>query len=325
VETRQINVTPAHSRSIVCTIMRRSLPLLVLALASACGASANSPGEDAGAPLVTAAGAVPTSCDDPPDARPAGATCVLEAKGMVQDLSGAPLDKLVMTFCGGQCYGTQSDSSGAYSIPIGTYLPTEDYAMHADGRPDHAVDYRRFSANEPPVISATMRLPTLPPSTVQLPPDGSPASSVTVGDLTLLIPDNTMFDLDIEDFGTATGRILRVASVPLASAPSYATAANVDAIYAIAPSSAKSRPDVDGGAESLVNMGVSLKNSAGLPASAAIDFLVLGDDYSSTPPNVGILSVVASGHVSADGKTIDTDPGEGISELTWLAVRRKGN
>ena len=105
-----------------------------------------------------------------------------------------------MTFCGGQCYGTQSDTSGAFAIPIGTFLPTEDYAMHADGRPDHAVDYLRFTANEPSVISATMHLPTLPPSTVQLPPDGSPASSVTVGDLTLLIPDNTMFDLDIEDF-----------------------------------------------------------------------------------------------------------------------------
>src|SRR5580698_38345 len=212
--------------------MRRELLLLVLVSAStACGASAATPAGDAGTSDA------PTSCGDPTDA--AGATCVLEAKGVVEDLSGAPLDMLVMTFCGGQCYGTQSDPSGAYTIPIGTYLPTEDYAMHADGRPDHAVDYRRFSANEPSVIAVTMRLPTLPPSTVQLPPDGSPASSVTVGDLTLQIPDNTMFDLDIEDYGTAVGRILRVVSVPLASAPSYATAANVDAIYAIAPSSAK--------------------------------------------------------------------------------------
>ena len=55
-----------------------------------------------------------------------------------------------------------------------------------------------------------------------------------------------------------------------------------------------------------------------------VDLMVLGDDYSSTPPTVGILAVAASGHVSADGTTIQTDPGEGISELTWLAVR-KGN
>jgi hypothetical protein len=52
--------------------------------------------------------------------------------------------------------------------------------------------------------------------------------------------------------------------------------------------------------------------------------MVLGDDYASTPPTVGILAVAASGHVSADAMTIETDPGEGISKLTWLAVRRKG-
>jgi hypothetical protein len=313
--------------------MQRSFLLLVAASMCACGASgsgANASGQDASAPGIDAgalldAVAIPTSCDDPADARPSGASCVLEAKGKVEDLSGAPLDKTVMTFCGGTCFGTQSDTSGAYSIPIGLFLPTEDYAMHADGRPDHAVDYHRLSANEPSVISLTMRLPLLPPSNVPLPPDGAAASTVTVGDLTLQIPDNTFFDLDIEDFGTTAGRILRVASVPLANAPSYATQANVDAIYAIAPSGAKSRPDVDGGEQSLVKMGISLKNSAGIPPSTAVDFLVLGDDYSSTPPSVGLLAVAASGHVSADGSTIDTDPGEGITELTWLAVRRKGN
>ena len=58
------------------------------------------------------------------------------------------------------------------------------------------------------------------------------------------------------------------------------------------------------GTKSVVKMGVSLKNSAGLPASAAVDFMVLGDDYASTPPTVGVLAVAASGHVSADGQTI---------------------
>jgi hypothetical protein len=51
--------------------------------------------------------------------------------------------------------------------------------------------------------------------------------------------------------------------------------------------------------------------------------MVLGDNYFSTPPNVGLLAVQAQAHVSADGKTIQTDPGEGIVELTWLGVRPK--
>jgi hypothetical protein len=298
-------------------------PFAMALSAVACSANAPSPGETPKG-LDSGSGAEPSAasdagafdagapCEEPADARPPGATCILEAKGTVTDLSGAPLDKLVMTFCGSQCYGTQSDTSGSYTIPIGTFIPTADYAIHADGRPDHAVDYLRLDATEPSVISTTMHLPTLPPSDVSLPADGAPASSVTVGDLTLLVAAGTMFDLNIEDYGTTAGRILRVASVPLASAPAYAAAANAAAIYAIAPS----------GAVPSVPMGVLLKNSASLPASAAVEFLVLGDNYYSTPPNVGLLAVQATGHVSSDGQTIQTDPGQGISELTWLAVRK---
>jgi hypothetical protein len=229
-----------------------------------------------------------------------------------------------MTFCGSACYVARSGDGGAFDISIADFVNTENYAIHADGRPDHAVDYLRLTKNEPPVITVSMRVPTLPPSNVLLPPDDAPASSVTEGDLTLAIADGTTFELDVADFGTTEGRTLRVASVPLASAPGYAKTANVDAIYALAPSGAKAHPTADGGKMSLIKMGVTLKNTAGLPASAAVDLLVLGDDYYSTPPNVGVLGVAAAAHVSADGQTIQTDPGEGISELTWLGVRRKG-
>lgn len=123
----------------------------------------------------------PTSCDTPANQRPDGGTCVLEAKGTVEDLAGAPLTSLVMTFCGTVCYGTQSATGGIFSIPVGAYVDTGNYAMHADGRPDHAVDYLRFAPGEPPVISVTMRIPALPPSSVVLPPDNSAAASVTGG------------------------------------------------------------------------------------------------------------------------------------------------
>jgi len=130
-----------------------------------------------------------------------------------------------------------------------------------------------------------------------------------VGDLTLVVPGDTTFQLSIEDYNVT--RELRVAPVPLANAPAYATAAHVNAIYALAPS----------GCIPTNKLGVKLKNSAGLPASAPVEFLVLGDDYGSIPPTVGLLQVQATGHVSADATTIQTDPGEGIGELTWLAVR----
>jgi hypothetical protein len=307
--------------------MRTAL-LLAFSAAAACSASSArssashdagaQPSDDASASVGDDAGAEadsPAPCSAPPDKRPAGGTCVLEAKGTVYDLAGAPLPDLVMTMCSPTiCYGTRANDSGAYIVPIGDFVVTQNFAVHADGRPDHAVDYFRLGPNEPQVISVDMHLPTLPPSTVLLPPDGAPASTVTVGDVTLQIAAGTKFDLDVEDFGTTAGRTLRVASVALADAPSYAAANNVDAIYALAPSGAKpSQP-----------MGVLLRNTAALPASAAVDLLVLSDDYFSAPPSVGMLAVAATAHVSADGATIQTDPGQGISEITWLAVRRKG-
>jgi hypothetical protein len=306
----------------------RACLLLLGSLATACsaGSARSSASNDAAAPTGDDASAVTgddagsgaeaaAPCSAPPDKRPDGGTCVLEAKGTVSDLAGVALPDLVMTMCSpATCYGTRADDAGAYVVSIGDFLVTQNYAVHADGRPDHAVDYFRLGANEPQVITVDMRVPPLPPSTVLLPPDSAPASSVTVGDLTLQIAAGTTFDLDIEDFGTDAGRTLRVAPVALEDAPSYAAANNVDAIYALAPSGAKpSQP-----------MGVVLRNAAALPAAAAVDLLVLSDDYFSTPPSVGTLVLAASAHVSADGSTIQTDPGQGISEITWLAVRRKG-
>ena len=306
--------------------MRRCLLLLALASA-ACSASSARAGSTSDAAVATGDDASSASddggeeaeaaapCSAPPSQRPDGGTCVLEATGTVEDLSGTPLPGLVMTMCSpGLCYGTRADDAGVYTVPVGDFLVTADYAVHADGRPNHAVDYFRLGASEPQVISVDMRIPALPPSTVSLPADGSPASNVTVGDLTLQIATGTTFDLDIEDYGTAAGRILRVAAVPLASAPGYAAANQVDAIYALAPS----------GAKPSLPMGVSLRNAAGLPASAAVDVLVLSDDYFDTPPSVGQLQVKATAHVSADGTTIQTDSGQGITEITWLAVRQNG-
>jgi hypothetical protein len=305
--------------------MRRYLLLLAsLALATtACSSSSSHAGAaDAAAP----GDAAPTTddagdetaapCSAPPSQRPDGGTCVLDATGTVADLSATPLPDLVMTMCSPAiCYGTRADDAGVYTVPIGDFIVTADYAVHADGRPDHAVDYHRLAAGEPQVIDVDMQIPTLPPSTVSLPPDDAGApSSITVGDVTLQVAAGTTFDLDVEDYGIPAGRLFRVAAVPLASAPSYAAANNVAAIYAMAPS----------GATPSLPMGVSLRNAAALPASAGVDFLVLSDDYFDTPPTVGLLLVQATGHVSADGTTIATDPGQGITEITWLAVRQNG-
>jgi hypothetical protein len=303
--------------------MRRCLLLLALA-SSACSASSSHAGPTADAAVASDATSVgddageeaAAPCSAPPSMRPEGGTCVLEATGTVEDLSGTHLPHLVMTMCSpAVCYGSQSDDAGVYTISIGDFIDTAEYAVHADGRPDHAVDYHRLTAGQPQVIDVDMHIPTLPPSTTSLPADDAGvATSVTVGDVTLQVAAGTTFDLDVEDYGIAAGRLFRNVLVPLASAPSYAAANNVAAIYAMAPS----------GATPSMPMGVVLRNAAALPASAGVDFLVLSDDYFDNPPTVGELLVQATGHVSADGTTIATDPGQGISEITWLAVRLNG-
>jgi hypothetical protein len=308
----------------MCGAMRRFLLLLALA-STACSASSSHAGPTADA--ATASDSASTTGDDagdeaaapcsaPPSMRPEGGTCVLEATGTVEDLSGTTLPDLVMTMCSPAiCYGSRANDAGVYTIPVGDFIDTAEYAVHADGRPDHAVDYHRLAGGEPQVIDVDMHIPALPPSTVSLPPDDAGApTSVTEGDVTLQVAAGTSFNLDVEDYGIPAGRLLRVVLVPLASAPSYAAANSVAAIYAMAPSgAAPSQP-----------MGVILRNAAAIPASAGVDFLVLSDNYFDTPPTVGQLLVEATGHVSADGTTISTDPGQGITEITWLAVRPNG-
>jgi hypothetical protein len=307
---------PRMNRPALPLLLMGALPLAALACSSSTSTSSPLDGgaaTDTGLTPVVDSG-IPTACTTPLAQRPDGGSCVLEATGTLSDTSGARLPGQVMTFCGPpQCYGTKADDAGVYAIPVGDYLLTADFAIHADGRPDHAVDYHRLGANEPQVITFDMKVPSLPPSKISLPADDAGAATVSEGEITLLVPAGTTWKLDIADFTLgAAGRHLRVAPVPLASAPAYAASNNVDAIYALAPSGAKPSQKI----------GVRVKNSAALAASSAVDILVLSDDYFSTPPTVGILLPAAKAHVSADGTTIQTDPGEGIGEITWLAVRK---
>ena len=118
--------------------MHRVISLLVIVSAStACGASAATSGTNAKGGDASVAsesdGAAP--CSEPPDARPPGATCVLEVKGTVEDLSGTPLDQLVMTFCGFECFGTQSNDAGAFDDLSNRDVPSDQRLRPSCRRP----------------------------------------------------------------------------------------------------------------------------------------------------------------------------------------------
>ena len=63
-------------------------------------------------------------------------------------------------------------------------------------------------------------------------------------------------------------------------------------------------------------------NGQGWPAGSAVDVEAMGGLIGGEPP-AGNFTRVAAAHVSADGKTISTDAGEGVLGLTWVSLRRR--
>ncbi len=83
------------------------------------------------------------------------------------------------------------------------------------------------------------------------------------------------------------------------------------ALWALAPFNLLASP----------KLAVRVANRTGMAPNAAVDFVVMGQEGLVAPLTAGRAIVAAAGHVSADGMSITTDPGEGISYVTWLGVR----
>ena len=242
--------------------------------------------------------------------------CVLRVEGTVTDLAGAPVPKAGVSMCSRICYGAAAGADGRFSIPVGAWLRASDYALHVSGRPGFGDVYTKVA---PPTAGAitlpsAIRLPPLPLSGPALPAAAGPAAQLTAGDVTFDLPAGVTFVLDVADLELgAPGRQLRAATVPLDAAPDFTRGiADVIALVALAPS----------GAVASAPLGVHLPNASGLSPGASLDVYVLDDDYRPLPPTAGAARLVAKAHVSADGRTLDTDEGQGISNLTWLVVAR---
>jgi hypothetical protein len=257
----------------------------------------------ASAPAPTCAG----------DALP-GTQCVDEVRGQVEGLDRAPLGGLGTSVCGRACYGATTDPSGAFRVKIGAFVDLSRHVVHIDGRPDHAdVVTRLAAADSPTVALSPIRVPGLPSVGAPLPPDGA-GGQVTAGPVTLKIPAGAAFTLAFADAVDGDrGRLVRASPVSLDDAPDFGRLAGAVAVYALAPA----------GAVASTKVALSVRNDAALPPGAAAVLLTLEDDSITAPLEAGTLRPAAAAHVSADGATIETDPGEGITKITWLGVRLK--
>lgn len=321
-----MHATPALKPSPRLTEARLPSPaslgavVLLAALASASGCSSSS---DAGQPSGDAAADAIDGCSVPSDEP--GATCLRTVSGKVTDVDGAPVVGKTISVCGIACYYAETDANGAFVAKIGANLVTGSYAVLAHGRPEYASLYSKLPTTGGEHLTiATMKLPKYTAGSTELPADGAAASSITAGDLTLDVPTGTKFNLDVEDVGTPTGRQLRLGAAKVDDLPTFAADTGALALYALSPFGATSvlaGSSGPGGAKAS-KLGVRIQNKIGLPAGQKVEFFVLGVNLLSKPPSAGTAMTVAKGTVSADGATIATDAGEGISTLSWLGVKK---
>lgn len=274
------------------------------------GVAACSASPSATVPNDASAPDAPPVCGPPPGGVAADdARCVRRVEGRLADERGAPVRDLTVTVCGLVCFAALSDANGSFSVPVDAFLPEGGYAVTANGRPTMGGIYTRL----PTRAEGTVRLAdpiVLPRFEGDAPlPDDSVGGSVRAGPLGLEIPSGTTWDLELEDLtDPVEGRKLRVAQVTAeARRPAFAQGAAV--VLALGPFKAKPSKPVP----------VTVTTDA-LPKGSAVDFVVMTDDGLTAKNDAGLGKVVARGHVSDDGKTVRTDPGQGIDRLTWLAV-----
>ncbi len=239
-----------------------------------------------------------------------GAACITSLKGRVVDSDGKPIVELITTACGDGCTFGKTDPTGLTSMVVRRYMRKAAMMLH--GRSKYASYYTAI-AGEGDIDKGTMVLPKMPADGVVVPEDGV-ATTITSGDVKLLLPAGLKVEIDKLELADPEEQKYRSLSVPLDKAPPFADPAlKIVAVYAMTPFATGLEPGV----------GASVQNRAGLAAGAAVEFFVHGTNLKDMNGPFAGFTKLAEGHVSADGKTIDTDPGQYIPELTWLGIRLK--
>jgi hypothetical protein len=258
---------------------------------------------------------VKAPCTQPPAERPANSVCVREVRGQVLDTDGAPRVDVPVTVCGPVCWLDRTGADGRFAVRVGDFVPTAIYSVLAHARPDHATVYVPLpdvvGAGDVITLAEPLRVPRYMVTGDLVYGDAGVARA---GEVTVRVPAGAQLELDLEDFELGElGRRLRVAQVPVDRAPPFAREGRVQAVWALAPFALTStRP-----------LGLRLPNTLGLAPGAAVDVVMMGGDVLPPRSNAGRAVDAARAVVSADGMSVETLPGEGVSLLTWVGVRAR--
>lgn len=292
----------------------------LVALAGCSSGSSDNPTTDSGtgtdAATDTGKEAFPLdggACDDP------GQVYVKNATGKAVDTTGKALADKAVSVCGTICFFAKTGADGAFDAKVDTCVKPSIFSVSVHGRPESASLYQRVPAltGSSWILTDPLRVPTLPADGPTLPIDGkgvvATKSTITSAGLSLTFEAGTTVELDIEDVDLgALGSKLRAVKVEEKDYPPFAKSAGVLALFAMNPFDAKITKG---------KVGVSFDAPAGTTAGAAVEFVALGNTFLTAPFDAGQLVVAGTGKVSADGKTVATDAGQGLSALTWVGVR----
>ena len=269
----------------------------------------------------------PFACADAAAALPARARCVLRIDGRAIDESDAPVaPHTLASACGpAACSPGFTGSDGAFAIPVGFHLDPGVYSVQMHVRPDRAAFYFALPGDAlgPVVDMGALRVLDMPAHGPLLDVDrsGAPSQTVTSGDVTLEVPEGVYVRLDVEsNLAGDHGREFRALTIAPRFIDEFSDGmTGVQAMYALEPFESSFEYPASGATPALVRL--SFANTAGLEAGAGVDVLALGTYIYPGWVKPAAFEKVASGHVSADGSKIELDPGEGLSHLTWIAIR----
>lgn len=315
----------------------RASALVSLIAAVGCTSTAAAPGT--GAP-VPDGGAPDSGSARTPDASrsatdgsapPVDAASHMDGGGgpapvLLEDVSGRfvdpngdpPPEGFGASVCGPVCYISQTDATGDFTVSIGDVVDLAAYSTLPHGRPLIAGFYFALPEDAPGPHIALGDLPLIP-----MPEDGpsitltgGAAQTLTSGPATLLVDAGVKTLLEFDDVAAGdSGKKFRAVQVDPSIMGRYVPA-GMSAVFALGPFESS---ETSGGTPVLTRL--RFDNTADLPAGTRVEYLALGTYLHPDWIPPGHFSKVATGAVSADGKSLALDDGQGFQYLTWVAVR----
>ena len=221
--------------------------------------------------------------------------------GTLQDEAGQPIgNEMVLACMSTVCLFGETESDGRFFFAID---PPAEVALKTPG--DMSTTPRRAAALCPVRITDGS-LVDVGPLYVPSLPEGAPIGPASMDPQTLAVGDGLELTLRRGDLTPRVGDVLVDAAARLVPASQVCPLLTLEdeqiiAVYALHPFAATSASPI------------AVRAPSDLPPGTAVRFRTISEID-------GHLSEPAPGH--ADGSVVETDPAEGITELTWLVISR---